>query len=372
MSLWHCRVSVVTGTIYLRILACVRLFAGRSFFNWRHNKGAFPVFGTKVIFSLISPRVSMGQSFLDPRFTCRKAPLPMPNTVPGILAYVFGLLFGLWPLSLLASLTWRGRFFRKLLVVWGFWALVRAYLLFFPTIPSVINVIPEPTSTHLLFALGPVLMLGAFIAQYRRRGHMWDHVRRSGSVQDLSQVSPTEFENMVVEWYRSQGHETKRVGGSGDHGIDVVVKTIEGERWIVQCKRWKGYVGEPTVRDVYGALQHEGADRAVVVTTGRFTPQARQWADGKPISLIEGQELLRLLKHTEAEWRPSRGAQASYAAEVPAAATEVEPFVSVEPCCPKCGAAMTIRVAHRGVHQGERFYGCTNYPGCRGTRPISG
>jgi restriction system protein len=292
----------------------------------------------------------------------------MPTDVFQLLAYVFGLSFGLWPLSLFACLKARGRILSAMIGMWGFWALVRVYLLFFAPTPSLITFIPEPASTYLLFALGPVLMLIGAIARYRQSGRIWDHVERSDSVRDLSQISPTEFENMVVEWYRSQGHETKRVGGSGDHGVDIMVKTVEGERWIVQCKRWQGYVGEPTVRDVYGALQHEEADRAVIVTTGHFTAQARQWAAGKPISLIEGQELLKLLKYAAPQQQPTSGVQASYPTTVQPATVEAV----AEPRCPKCGSVMAIKVAHRGAHQGERFYGCTNYPNCRGIRPISG
>lgn len=38
------------------------------------------------------------------------------------------------------------------------------------------------------------------------------------------------------------------------------------------------------------------------------------------------------------------------------------------PCCPKCGAPMHLRTIKKGSHQGEQFWGCTNYPQCDGTR----
>jgi hypothetical protein len=41
-----------------------------------------------------------------------------------------------------------------------------------------------------------------------------------------------------------------------------------------------------------------------------------------------------------------------------------------EPRCPTCGAPMVIRVARRGGSQGKRFYGCSNFPTCRGTRSL--
>lgn len=40
------------------------------------------------------------------------------------------------------------------------------------------------------------------------------------------------------------------------------------------------------------------------------------------------------------------------------------------PNCPKCGAPMILRVIKKGSHQGEQFWGCTDYPKCDGTRRI--
>jgi hypothetical protein len=42
------------------------------------------------------------------------------------------------------------------------------------------------------------------------------------------------------------------------------------------------------------------------------------------------------------------------------------------PVCPKCGSSMVMRTAQRGSNAGQQFYGCTNYPKCRGVIPISG
>ncbi len=40
------------------------------------------------------------------------------------------------------------------------------------------------------------------------------------------------------------------------------------------------------------------------------------------------------------------------------------------PACPKCGKAMMKRKARRGSRVGQVFWGCTQYPGCRGTKPV--
>jgi len=38
------------------------------------------------------------------------------------------------------------------------------------------------------------------------------------------------------------------------------------------------------------------------------------------------------------------------------------------PLCPRCGQPMVLRTARRGSHEGERFWGCPDYPRCRGVR----
>ena len=42
------------------------------------------------------------------------------------------------------------------------------------------------------------------------------------------------------------------------------------------------------------------------------------------------------------------------------------------PTCPKCGSPMALRTARRGSNAGQQFWGCTNYPSCRGVVPYAG
>ncbi|AEB09761.1 topoisomerase DNA-binding C4 zinc finger domain-containing protein [Desulfobacca acetoxidans] len=42
----------------------------------------------------------------------------------------------------------------------------------------------------------------------------------------------------------------------------------------------------------------------------------------------------------------------------------------VEPKCPKCNSPMVLRTARRGIHAGNKFYGCSRYPSCKGTMPF--
>jgi hypothetical protein len=86
----------------------------------------------------------------------------------------------------------------------------------------------------------------------------------------------------------------RRCGGSGDEGIDLVIET-RGASDVVQCKRWKADVGAAVVREFYGSLMHAGARHGFIITTAKFTEAARQFARGKPITLIDGHRLLQWL-----------------------------------------------------------------------------
>ena len=60
-----------------------------------------------------------------------------------------------------------------------------------------------------------------------------------------------------------------------------------GDKYRVQCKQWRAVkVGEPVVRERYGAVQALGATGGIVVTSsGRFTPEALAFAKGRKLQL---------------------------------------------------------------------------------------
>jgi ssDNA-binding Zn-finger/Zn-ribbon topoisomerase 1 len=42
-----------------------------------------------------------------------------------------------------------------------------------------------------------------------------------------------------------------------------------------------------------------------------------------------------------------------------------------EVSCPQCGSAMVLRTAKTGANAGSQFWGCSQFPECRGTRGTS-
>lgn len=114
------------------------------------------------------------------------------------------------------------------------------------------------------------------------------------TLEDLMALSPGEFEDWVQRLFRSRGYFTNNTPISGDHGVDLWVVSPQGERAVVQCKRYRGVVGEPVVRDLYGVMQHEAAPRGFLITTGGISVAAERWVQDKPIELIDGARLALL------------------------------------------------------------------------------
>ena len=170
-----------------------------------------------------------------------------------------------------------------------------------------------------------------------------------------------DFEQLVGEAYRRQGYRVAERGGAGaDGGIDLELRTKD-KKLVVQCKRWKTRtVGVELVRELYGAMVGEEAHSAIFVTSGRYTPDAIDFGRDKPIKLVDGAGLVELLKGVQAGARTAP-------AEAPVVVTAEGPIT-----CPKCGSAMVRRVARQGASAGSAFWGCSQFPACRGTKAVVG
>jgi len=202
-----------------------------------------------------------------------------------------------------------------------------------------------------LITLGLWVSVGLILVS--RRNQRRREIEQAKTINQMQALVPERFEELVADMFRKEGYAATLTPQQADHGIDIVLRVPNGEKEIVQCKRYIGQVGEPVVRDFYGALLHENAVRGYIVTTGSFTPQAVTWARGKPIELIEGQQLSRMVQ----------SAPASLIAAQPTNLSSQSPAV---PQCPKCGAPMVLRTARKGAYVGRNFYGCSNWPRCRG------
>jgi hypothetical protein len=88
-----------------------------------------------------------------------------------------------------------------------------------------------------------------------------------------------------------------------------MVLEMEGSKDIVQCKRWIDDIGAPVIGEFYRLMMHAGARRGFVIATGSFTHSAKEFVDGKPITLIDGHYLLAWISWARSAREEARAAQ---------------------------------------------------------------
>lgn len=193
-----------------------------------------------------------------------------------------------------------------------------------------------------------------FAEQNRQAEVRWRE--RLRNTEYLRQVPPLEFERIVLLVYRSMGFDAQATPRTNDEGIDGFLRR-GNELVLLQCKRVQRSVGQPFVRDLLGCIKHvrsteppEVRVSGLLVTTGRVSQQARAWAANHPISFVEIDELVELIK---ANISIDRIVPGDFVAPAHAAPQGE---------CPRCGGKLRRRSGRNG-----EFFGCTNYPGCRHT-----
>jgi restriction system protein len=112
-----------------------------------------------------------------------------------------------------------------------------------------------------------------------------------------------DFEHLIRELFQkefqSNGGEVKVTQASRDGGVDAVAfdpDPIRGGKIVIQAKRYTNTVGVSAVRDLYGTVMNEGATKGILVSTADYGPDAYEFAKGKPLTLLNGSNLLHLLE----------------------------------------------------------------------------
>jgi restriction system protein len=163
----------------------------------------------------------------------------------------------------------------------------------------------------------------------------------------------------VGEIFRRQGCTVELSSALGqDDSIDLTLRR-DSETILVQCKHWQSpRVTEREMREFYGAMAATGAPRGIVVTTGTFTRDACEFAEGKGIDLIDGatlQESMAEVARPGEDLTELTGWIAEFAAHAHI----------FDPECPACQGTMAIRTNRTN---GTQVWACRSYPRCPGKR----
>ncbi|MFG3451337.1 restriction endonuclease [Stutzerimonas stutzeri] len=223
------------------------------------------------------------------------------------------------------------------------------------------------------YLLPAALVIGAIASIFgrMRRKKLFNSVARNENT--LESISWREFELLVGEAFRRKGFTVQETGqGGADGGIDLVLLK-DGEKYLVQCKQWRRQLVQVNViRELFGVMAAEGAKGGFVVISGRFTEDARAFAQGKNLQLIEGAELDDMIRQSRATAARPNSQSTNNKAPYQPKSLSPDPVVQTphptQPACPTCQAPMVQRMAKRGSNVGNSFWGCSQFPKCKTTR----
>jgi restriction system protein len=152
---------------------------------------------------------------------------------------------------------------------------------------------------HTITPVRPVLKLNKedrrFVSAYSVTGEIDDST-------NVAAMDWKDFENLIRELFEKEfslGGEVKITQASRDGGVDAVAfdpDPIKGGKVVIQAKRYTNTVGVSAVRDLYGTVMNEGAMKGILITTADYGPDAYEFAKDKPLTLLNGGELLYLLE----------------------------------------------------------------------------
>lgn len=124
-------------------------------------------------------------------------------------------------------------------------------------------------------------------------------------IERIKNCSPQFFERLVVDLLLAMGYggtiddAGKAIGGTGDGGIDGIIKQDKLGLDIVciQAKRWKESVGRPHINAFVGSMEGFRARKGVFITTSTFTKEAKDYVKmtERKIVLIDGKMLAELM-----------------------------------------------------------------------------
>jgi len=120
---------------------------------------------------------------------------------------------------------------------------------------------------------------------------------------NIAAMNWEDFEHLIRELFEKEfsqnGGEVKVTQASRDGGVDAIAfdpDPIRGGKIVIQAKRYTNVVSVAAVRDLYGTVVNEGATKGILVTTSNYGSDSYEFAKNKPITLLNGSNLLHLLE----------------------------------------------------------------------------
>ena len=173
----------------------------------------------------------------------------------------------------------------------------------------------------------------------------------------LKELNDEEFEKLVAMIFKQRGYS---IADKVDEEIVDVVLKMDGQSTFVQYTHWREHhVDVDIVESFYNFITDESASHGIVITSGIFTPDALDFVSGKTLMLINGVDLSQMIEVLTSSNQEELE-------ELMDESEKEDEMPELEPLCPICSQKMIKRTARKGKNAGNTFWGCSQYPNCRG------
>lgn len=109
--------------------------------------------------------------------------------------------------------------------------------------------------------------------------YKWKLYFEEKSLSDIHQMTGYEFERFIARLLKAMGYTDIHLTPATDQGGDIVCKSPEGVRTVVQAKRWKKTLGNRVVQEILGAMLYYDCQQGMIISSSYFSTPAEDLAD---------------------------------------------------------------------------------------------
>lgn len=154
---------------------------------------------------------------------------------------------------------------------------------------SIVDAIIKPNMKYIVIFFIMLICTGVLKGMIEHKKE--ERLRKSG-IYEVDSMNGDVFEKYLGTLLKAKGYQAEVTQTSGDYGADLVLRK-DGQKIVVQAKRYKKSVGVRAIQEIVSAKNYYKADACWVVTNNYFTEPAKKLAQVNDVRLINRDELIR-------------------------------------------------------------------------------
>ena len=112
-----------------------------------------------------------------------------------------------------------------------------------------------------------------------------------------SSLTWSQVQNLLRSTFQRRGYTVEAVANN-QAPVDMVLQK-GGEKVFLECRHWQVWeVPDKAVHELAGYASGAGAHHAVMVTSGHFSADARNYAEQRGVELVDGSHLKNFVAGT--------------------------------------------------------------------------